>query len=133
MDPSDPYRAPSSSTEATKTHGRGATRYLLATLAIAQLIVWLLSYQNLLDLVRTGTISPLSLLACALSAASLVIAGLLVAGGWRLSLWLYATASLFAAAVVASVPVPAVKTALLIAVISTLIVWLLPWLRRGAA
>jgi len=133
MDPSNPYRAPSSNIVATKTQGGRITRYLLATLAVAQLIVWLLSYQSLFDLVRTGAISPLSLLVCALAAATLAVAGLLVALGSRLSLWFYAVASFFAATVIVSVPLPAVKTALLIALVSTAIIWFLPGLRRGAA
>ncbi len=133
MDPSDPYRAPSSDIAVTKAHHGRRTRYLLATLAVAQLVVWLLSYQSLSDLVRIGAISLLSLFACVFAAASLAIAGLLVIRGSRLSLWFYAAASFFAAPVIATVPLPAVKTSLLIALVSTAIVWLLPGVRRVAA
>ena len=133
MDPSDPYHAPSSDVAPTQTNSGRTTRYLLAALAFAQLLVWLFSYQSLSDLARVGAISPLALLVCLLAAASLAIAGLLVTRGSRLSLWLYAAASFFAAAVIASVPLPAVKAALLIALVSTAITWLLPGVRRGAA
>ena len=133
MDSLDPYRAPSSDIAASNNHSGRKTRYLLAALAAAQLVVWLFSYQSLSDLARVGAISPLALLVCMLAAASLAIAGLLVSRGSRLSLWLYATASFLAAAVIASVPLPAVKTALLIALVSTAITWLLPGVRRGAA